>query len=257
MFTAQEYARPSTLEEAYALNQRRGSAVIGGGCWLKMGRQRFHTLIDLSGLGLDRIEEGADRFTLGAMVTLRQMELDKGLSDAFGPCFAQMAYHIVGTQFRNCATLGGSLAARFGFSDVLTCLLALDCEVELAGAGTVPLPQYARMPYNRDVLARVILHKTGRRTAYESTLITHTDIPVLTCAASALGDSLRVVVGARPGRAAALDGLSLADGPERAAQAAREYFSFGSNMRSSAQYRRHLAGVLVGRAVKRLQEVEA
>ena len=53
----------------------------------------------------------------------------------------------------------------------------------------------------------------------------------------------------------ALDGLALADGPERAAQAAREYFSFGSNMRASAQYRRHLAGVLAARAVRRLQEV--
>ena len=255
MFTAQEYARPATLEEAYALNQRRGNTIIGGGGWLRMGRQRFHTLIDLSGLGLDNIKEEDGRFTLGAMVTLRQMELDRGLAGAFGPLFADMAKHIVGIQFRNRATLGGSLAARFGFSDVLTCLLALDCEVELAGAGTVPLPRYAQMPYDRDVLARVILHKNGRRAAYESTLITHTDIPVLTCAASALGDSLRVVIGARPGRASALDGLSLADGPERAAQAAREYFSFGSNMRASAQYRRHLAGVLAARAVRRLQEV--
>ena len=124
MFTAQEYARPATLAEAYALNQRRGNTIIGGGGWLRMGRQRFHTLIDLSGRGLDNIKKEDGRFTLGGMVTLRQMELDRGLAGAFGPLFVDMATHLVGIQFRNRATLGGSLAARFGFSDVLTCLLA-------------------------------------------------------------------------------------------------------------------------------------
>lgn len=39
--------------------------------------------------------------------------------------------HIVGVQFRNLATVGGSLWGRFGFSDVLTLLLALDAQVEL------------------------------------------------------------------------------------------------------------------------------
>ncbi|MFQ7552525.1 MAG: FAD binding domain-containing protein [Blautia marasmi] len=42
--------------------------------------------------------------------------------------------HIVGVQFRNCATVGGSIWGRFGFSDVLTMLLALDTEVELLKA---------------------------------------------------------------------------------------------------------------------------
>jgi len=88
LFTAQEYARPATLEEAYALNQRRGNTIIGGGGWLRMGRQRFHTLIDLSGLGLDNIKEEDGRFTLGAMVTLRQMELDRGLAGAISPMLA-------------------------------------------------------------------------------------------------------------------------------------------------------------------------
>ena len=43
--------------------------------------------------------------------------------------------HIVGVQFRNCATVGGSVYGRFGFSDVLTLLLALvsDERAELSG----------------------------------------------------------------------------------------------------------------------------
>ena len=34
--------------------------------------------------------------------------------------------HIVGVQFRNCATIGGSIWGRYGFSDVLTMFLAMD-----------------------------------------------------------------------------------------------------------------------------------
>ena len=33
---------------------------------------------------------------------------------------------IVGVQFRNCATVGGSIFGRFGFSDVLSVFLSLD-----------------------------------------------------------------------------------------------------------------------------------
>ena len=220
-----------------------------------MGKRRIGALIDLSGLGLDTIEETGESFVLGAMVTLRQLETDARLKEAFGSGFADMTRHIVGVQFRNCATLGGSLYSRFGFSDVLTWLLALDCDVELAGAGVMPLAQYAAMPYDRDILARVIVRKTGRKAVYESFRNTETDIPVLTCAASSLEGGLRLVIGGRPMRALAVEGLSLSDPMETIAEKAQS-LPFGSNMRASAQYRRHLAGVLAKRAVNRLREVE-
>ena len=255
MFTAQQYVKVSSLEEAYTLNQKKSSSVLGGGCWMKMGKRRIGTLIDLSGLGLDTIEETEDSFILGAMVTLRQMETDARLKTTFGSGFADMVRHIVGVQFRNCATLGGSLYSRFGFSDILTWLLALDCDVELAGAGIIPLAQYAATPYDRDVLARVIVHKTGRKAVYESFRNTETDIPVLTCAASSLNGDLRLVIGGRPMRALTVDGLALTKSMETIVEKAQS-LPFGSNMRASAQYRRHLAGVLVKRAVLRLREVE-
>src|SRR5699024_4523025 len=98
-----------------------------------------------------------EEIVLGAMVTLRQLETSPVLAAAFGPLFARMTEHIVGVQFRNCATLGGSVVSRFGFSDIITGLLALDCEVELVQKGRVSLADYVQMPYDRDVLARVIL----------------------------------------------------------------------------------------------------
>ncbi len=256
MFTAQQYVKAATLEEAYTLNQKRSNAVIGGGCWMKMNHRRYQTLIDLSGLGLDTIDETPEAFTLGAMTTLRQLETHPGLEAAFGKGFFEMTRHIVGVQFRNCATLGGSLYSRFGFSDILTFLLALDCEVELAHAGRLPLAEYAQMPYNRDILAKVHILKNGRRAAYESFRQTATDIPVLTCAASVLDGTLRVVVGARPMRAVCLE-FPFPQTEEALEQVCREVqdkLSYGSNLRGSGEYRRRLAGVLCRRAVHSLKE---
>ena len=102
------------------------------------------------------------------MVTLRQLETNKALNEAFGGLFKEMTRHIVGVQFRNCATLGGSIAARFGFSDLLCALLALDCEVELFKAGRMPLEQYAKMPADRDILVRIFVKKNGRRPVYQT-----------------------------------------------------------------------------------------
>ena len=49
MFTAKEYMRAESLEQAWSLNQKKSSAVLGGMMWLKMGNGRKGTIIDLSG----------------------------------------------------------------------------------------------------------------------------------------------------------------------------------------------------------------
>ena len=71
MMTIREYKRAETLEEAWQLNQKKANRVLGGMIWLKMENINVGTAIDLSGLGLDAIEETEDSFSIGAMVTLR------------------------------------------------------------------------------------------------------------------------------------------------------------------------------------------
>ena len=210
----------------------------------------------IANLGLDTIEETPEEIILGAMVTLRQMEQSPELAAAFGNGFRESVRHIVGVQFRNFATLGGSLVSRFGFSDILTWLLSLDCTVELVGAGVLPLAEYVKMPYDRDVLVRVHITKNGRRAAYESFRNTATDLPVLTCAASVLSGELRVVIGARPARAVCLS-FAFPGSDEELDAICKEVqgsIPYGSNLRGSAAYRRHLAGVLCRRAVSSLKE---
>ena len=93
MFTAERYVRPATLQEALELNRKRSSTILGGGCWLRLGRKRIGTLIDLSGLGLDQIEERDGWVRIGAMVSLRQLETSALLKERFGSLFADMTGH--------------------------------------------------------------------------------------------------------------------------------------------------------------------
>ena len=67
------YVVAQSLEEAYALNAKKSAVIVAGNMWLRMCGLNKQTAIDLSALGLDRIEETEDAFVIGSMATLRQM----------------------------------------------------------------------------------------------------------------------------------------------------------------------------------------
>ena len=117
MIKIKDYIRAGSLEEAYELNQKRSACILGGMLWTKMGERQVQTAIDLSGLGLDQIEESEEEFSIGCMVTLRQMEEHEGLNAYTDGAARESVRSIVGVQFRNLATVGGSIFGRFGFSD--------------------------------------------------------------------------------------------------------------------------------------------
>lgn len=249
LYTAQNFVTVQSLDQALELLEKRGNLVLGGGCWLRLGSRKLNTLIDLSALNLDRIEDRGEEIALGAMVTLRELEVNEVLREHWGNYFYEMTRHIVGVQFRNCATLGGSVAARFGFSDILTGLMALDCQVELARGGRMDLEEFARTGAGRDVLTHVILKTTPRRAVYRSAQNSQTDLPTLTCAVSERDGQFRLAVGARPYRAQVLEDVAPGELKERLNQ-----LRYGSNMRAGAEYRRHLAGVLARRGMQALKE---
>lgn len=259
MMTIREYKQAESLEEAWQLNQKKANRVLGGMIWLKMENINVGTAIDLSGLGLDTIEETEDSFSIGAMVTLRQLEEHPGLAAYTHGAVREALRHIVGVQLRNLATVGGSIYSRFGFSDVLTLFLAMDCSVELYKGGIVPLQEYAERPYDRDILVRLIVKKTAAEYLYQSVRNSQTDIPVLTCAAARLADgSYRIAIGARPLKAVRFD-LPVRQAPaaelaQAMADEVKQQIVTGANMRGSAEYRRHLSGVLTKRAVLELEK---
>jgi CO/xanthine dehydrogenase FAD-binding subunit len=261
LFTIKNYVLVKDLEEAYVLNQKRSNVILGGMMWLKMNTKGIQTAIDLSGLGLDKIEQTEDAFEIGCMVTLHDIECKEDLNQYFNGVIAKSVKYIVGVQFRNSATIGGSIFARYGFSDILTCFLALDTYVELYKGGVIPLSEFVAMPANQDVLIKIIVKKDARKVSYLTHRRTATDFPVLTCAVVKTEKQWQVVLGARPSRAKLImDELTIL-GQNPTQEQVSEFISymeekveFASNMRGSEEYRRHLAGVLIRRGIKEIIE---
>ena len=248
MITIQKYVRAQSLEEAWQLNQNKRNRILGGMLWLRLGRGSIGTAIDLCDLGLDTIEETEEQFSIGAMATLRELEIHEGLNTYTGGAVADAVKDIVGVQFRNMATVGGSIWGRFGFSDVLTVFLTLDTYVELYKGGIVPLEQFAKMKKDNDILVRLIVKKTPCKVVYTSMRNQRTDFPVLACAVAHMNGQYRASIGARPARAM----LISSEKAEGFASFVADNVPTEGNMRGSAAYRTHLIRVLVERSMTKL-----
>lgn len=260
MFNCKNYVRAKSLEETYELNKARTNKIIAGMMWLRMSSLPLQNAIDISDLGLDKIEETNEEFSFGAMVTLRALETYKPFSDYTNGAIVEALHNIVGVQFRNMATLGGSIWSRFGFSDVMTFFASLDSYVELYKGGLVPMADFIKSKQDNDILTRIIVKKTPGKFIYKSMRNQKTDLPVLTCAVSRLADNYRVVIGARPGRAMIINDKNglLASGLTE--EAIKDFATYAqgvtptqSNMRAGAKYRSHLVGVLVERCLNELR----
>ncbi len=257
MLQIKQYVKVTSLDEAYELNQKKNNVIIGGMHWLKMSSRAVNTAIDLSGLGLDKITETEEAFEIGCMVSLRQLETHDGLNTYTSNAVKDAVKDIVGVQFRNTATVGGSIFGRYGFSDVLTVFLAMDTYVVCHKAGEIPLCEYAKMKADRDILVKLVVKKKPLRIAYLAQRHARTDFPIINCAVGFFDNKWTTVVGAKPSRSTVVtDEKQMLSGTavtEEAAKAfalyATEQMTFGSNMRGSSEYRKQIASVLVRRAI--------
>lgn len=259
MITIKEYVRVQSLEEAWQLNQKKKNRILGGMLWIRLSRGSVNTAIDLSDLGLDKIEETEEEFSIGTSVSLRDLELHEGINDHTNGAVRNAVKDIVGVQFRNMATVGGSIWGRFGFSDVLTVFLAMDTYVELYKGGIVPLEQFNTMKKDNDILIRLIVKKTPGKVIYTSMRNQRTDFPVLACCVSKMDGEYRASVGARPAKAMLIrdeedllkDGITTESAKAFAAFVAEKAPTQG-NVRGSAAYRTHLIKVLMERSLTEL-----
>lgn len=278
MFYYNQYVRAQSLDEAYELYQKKPNFVLGGMLWLKMKNKTLGTAIDLCDLGLDQIDEDENEFRIGAYATLRQIETHEALNAYTHGAIAESVRHIVGVQFRNVATVGGSIWGRFGFSDVMTIFRALGAKVQLHKAGIMDLDEFAALPRTtRDVLVSVIVPKNAKGIVYLSQRNQSTDFPVLTCAVANRSGRYVAVIGASPYMAepvwdedGILDGITGAksDGNkaltensennekiEKFAGYVADHIRFGSNIRAGAEYREMICKVLTRRAVTQSLEI--
>ena len=257
MLRFEKYVCPATPREAYdLLQENRLATVVGGMMWLRLSDRVAPLGIDLSRCGLDRIEDTGDAWRIGAMVTLGQLERHEGFAASTCGVFAEAVRDIVGTQFRNLATVGGSVYARMGFSDVVTALLALDAEVELEGAGVMPIIPFVERGARRDVLTHAIVRKHRYQAAFASVRNAATDFSALNAAAACWQGSWHVTVGARPKKAALVTGgeriplrRDFSPAELDAVCELVDGLDYGSDLRASAEWRRQVAPELVRRAV--------
>ncbi len=253
MLNIKKYHKAQSLEEAYELNLKKSNVVLGGMLWLKMQRKNVATAIDLCDLNLDKILETENEYHIGAMVSLRDVEKSECLNRVTNDAFYECVKQLVGVQFRNLATVGGSVYSKFGFSDITTLLTALDAKVEFYKKGIISIEEFLRCDCERDILVKVIIEKKDYDTVFISQRNSKTDFSVLNCAVTENENEYRIVIGARPQKPVAITLKKQAD-LVGLAKCASEKFVFGDNMLASAVYRKHICSVLISRATEKLNE---
>ncbi len=258
MFTLLEFFQPETLEDAYnKLVARKTNTILGGCAFLKMGSKRIGTGIDLSKLNLNYINETDNYIEIGASTTFRDIETNETLNSYFNGVLKEAVKDIIGVQFRNMVTVGASVYSKYGFSDFITALLALDTEVELYKGGRLSLQDFLIKPYEKDILTKIYIKKNDRKASYKSLRNSKSDYPILNVTVSKLNDDFKIVVGARPATAKisidaskflSKEGFSEAS-LNKALDIMGSELIFGTNMRATYEYRQAISKVLVKRAI--------
>lgn len=256
LFTLLNLVQPVTVDEAYQiLMEKRNNVILGGCAFLRLSSRKISTGVELSKLNLNYITEHDDDVEIGAMTTFRDLETSALLQQYFNGVLPKAVSNIIGVQFRNVVTVGASVYAKYGFSDLLTALLSLDTEVELYKGGRMPLQQFLEQPYEKDLLTRIFIKKEQRQAAYENFRNSASDFPLVNVAVSHVDNQWKIVVGATPERAkcAKQAATALNNGNknlDEIAGIATEELVFGTNARATAEYRKAICQVLIKRAIE-------
>ena len=272
--------RPHTLDEALAAFEATGgdAAYLAGGTELlqvmKLGFAQIGTLIDVKRVpdlkGIERRPDGWLR--LGAAVTHREIERSELVRHEL-PALAGLELHLANARVRNAGTIGGNLAFAEPHSDPATFLLACGATVLLAspsGRRELPIDEFvvgplftAREADEVMISVQVPPAAAGEGRSYDklafferpaasvAVRLTVRDgaITAATVAVGSVGPAPTLVAGAAEallGADAEGDGLEAA---VTAASGALAHVEAEADLNGSADYKRHLAAVLLRRAV--------
>ncbi len=275
-----EYERATSVDQAIGLLERLGDSarlVAGGHSLLPMMKLRLANLdylIDINDLhdelGYVRADEREIR--VGALTRHRELLESEELGAAF-PIFRDAERVIADPVVRNRGTIGGSLCQADPSEDLSAVCTTLDASCVIRGSGgtrEVSMTEFYRGPYETAVGAgemlveiRIPLRGNGS-SAYEKVERRAGDWAVVSSGAAVWLEG-GVIADARVGLAAVgpnstgIPAISDAlRGREPSAEAfaeagaiAAESCSPITDMRGSAEYKRHLANELTQRALRR------
>lgn len=261
---------PPTLAEALALRSRERDdlIVMGGGTIVMQGAAEGHLigrrLMSLRCAGLDLIEMVNGHVRIGATTNVRAIHRIDGL-----PLLTQAAATLGGPAVKNVATIGGNLFARPPWGDMTVALLALDAQVELAGAAgkrSLPLAVFLGCGCGNDELVTAVMApKPAGATAFLKLCRRRANSPAVVAvgvrletgadgscqvARVALSGADHSIVRSRAAESELEGGDLSRQDLARAAQAAMETSSPFSDALASEWYRRKMVGVFVRRALE-------
>ena len=263
-----EYSRATTLDEAIGLLSDGGEdakLLAGGHSLLPLMKLRLAAptlLVDIGRLAdLSYIRENGDRISVGALTRHRDVETSDVLR-THAPLLAHVAGQVGDPQVRHRGTIGGSIAHGDPASDLPAARLALGATFTVVGPRGER--QIAASDFFRgfletalepdEVLTEIGVEKTtGAGWSFQKFNRRAQDWAIVGVAAvggSRPGVAL-VNMGPTPLRAGAVE-QALADGasaPEAASHAS-DGLDPPEDLNASAEYRRHLAQVLVRRALE-------
>lgn len=264
-----EYVRVRTLGEAIEALARYGeeARVLAGGHSLlpamKLRLAQPKVVVDIGRVAeLREIREEDGRLRIGALVTHGEIESSALLSRSC-PLLPEVASRIGDLQVRNRGTIGGSLAHADPAADWPAAVLALEAEIVAAGPQGirtvraeeffVDLFQTALRP--GEILTEVRVPVTEWGVAYEKFAQKASGFALCGAAVVVAEGAARVAltgVAAKAYRARATEeALRGGASPAEAAARAAEGVEPLGDLHASAEYRAHLARVLVRRALER------
>ena len=247
------------MQEAYEmLNSTPKAVVIGGGAYIRLGKRHVDLAIDMCNTGLNFINEKNKTIEIGATTTFRQLEKSELLKNYYGGVIPITVKDIMGVQIRNLVSIGGTIHGKYGFSDLITTLLALDCSVVLHKRGEMHLEKFLKEKGNpKDILEKIIIQKDDRIGAFMTLRNTSNDFSIINVAVCRKNRLCNIAVGSRPGIAVlATKAMNYMESSnmneydaEKAGQLASNELIFAGDLRASKEYRKQLCSVLVKRGL--------
>jgi carbon-monoxide dehydrogenase medium subunit len=271
-----DYVRAGSLEEAVALLGEHGDEaklLAGGHSLLPLMKLRLATpavLVDVGRIDeLKYVRDEGDVVAIGALTTHHDLARNVVL-DRYVPVLSHVAGQIGDPQVRHRGTIGGSLAHGDPASDLPAAVLALGGTlVALGPAGRREIPAsefhngFLETALEADeVLIEVRLPKGGDRWGFEKLTKRAQDWAIVAAVAvrrDSAGTGVALVnMAPVPVRAASVE-AALADGASisEAAELADADCEPAGDINASPEYRRHLARVLVRRALEQALDSEA
>jgi aerobic carbon-monoxide dehydrogenase medium subunit len=273
-----DYVRPSSLAEAVQALAEGGDeakVIAGGQSLLPLLRLRLaypELLVDIGGLGgIDGVRDAGDALVIGGLTTMYSLIRDPLIREHCG-LIAAAAATVADPAVRHRATIGGALAHADPAGDLPAVITALDGTLIATGPGgereIAPADYFvdylttALAP--AEILTAIRVPKLGPAWGYhyEKFSPTAQAWAIVGVAALARRDNGHVAearvgltnMGAVPVRARAAEAAAAgAEASRQALAAAAANADEGtdppSDLRAAADYRRHLARVLTGRAL--------